>query len=106
MGDGGTPTCAYCGRPFEASGGVGRPRMYCRRSCRQRAFEQRRSGEDHAWFADRVRELSALVAGLEDQRDLVGDLIETLGEDVEDDRVGDLQQRLAAILAEARRRST
>jgi hypothetical protein len=33
--------CAWCGRPFAASGGLGRKARYCRRSHRQRAFEAR-----------------------------------------------------------------
>ena len=33
--------CAWCRRPVEQAGGPGRPRRYCRRSCRQRAFEAR-----------------------------------------------------------------
>lgn len=32
--------CAWCRRPIERRP-TGRPRLYCRRSCRQRAFEQR-----------------------------------------------------------------
>ncbi|WP_431777004.1 hypothetical protein [Streptomyces cucumeris] len=38
-GDGASP-CAWCGRPVRQSG-TGRPREYCRRSCRQRAYEER-----------------------------------------------------------------
>ncbi len=35
--------CAWCRRPIAApTAQTGRPRLYCRRSCRQRAFEQRR----------------------------------------------------------------
>lgn len=33
--------CAWCGRRFAPSGGPGRPRRYCKRSCRQRDFEAR-----------------------------------------------------------------
>ena len=32
--------CAWCGEPVRQSG-VGRSKDYCRRSCRQRAYEQR-----------------------------------------------------------------
>lgn len=38
----GEATCAWCGRPVD-EGGLGRRRRYCRRSCRQRAYEQRQS---------------------------------------------------------------
>ena len=37
--------CVWCGRPFPAKRGPGRPRRYCRRSHRQRAFEARRLAE-------------------------------------------------------------
>ena len=36
--------CGWCGRGMP-SGGNGRPRVYCKRSHRQRAFEARRLGE-------------------------------------------------------------
>jgi hypothetical protein len=36
----GAKACAWCGDPIKQTG-VGRSRDYCRRSCRQRAFEQR-----------------------------------------------------------------
>ena len=38
----GEASCAWCGRPVDEVG-TGRRRRYCRRSCRQRAYEQRRS---------------------------------------------------------------
>ena len=34
--------CRWCGRRFEAGAGAGRPRLYCRQSCRQRDYEARR----------------------------------------------------------------
>ena len=36
--------CAWCGGAIPETGGPGRPRRYCRRSHRQRAFEARRLG--------------------------------------------------------------
>lgn len=33
--------CRWCGRPFGVVAGPGRPREYCRRSCRQRDYEAR-----------------------------------------------------------------
>src|SRR5699024_898094 len=38
----GETSCAWCGRPVD-EGSSGRRRRYCRRSCRQRAYEQRQS---------------------------------------------------------------
>ncbi|NUO40571.1 MAG: hypothetical protein HOV82_00895 [Streptomyces sp.] len=40
----GAKLCAWCGSEIQQSG-VGRSRDYCRRSCRQRAYEQRRIDE-------------------------------------------------------------
>jgi len=37
-----TRACVWCGRKFEAPDGPGRPRLYCRQSCRQRDYEARR----------------------------------------------------------------
>ena len=34
--------CLWCGRKFVAPEGPGRPRVYCRQSCRQRDYEARR----------------------------------------------------------------
>lgn len=42
----GEVSCAWCGRPVD-EGSSGRRRRYCRRSCRQRAYEQRRSLRMH-----------------------------------------------------------
>jgi hypothetical protein len=33
--------CRWCGRGFEVAPGAGRPPEYCRRTCRQRAYEAR-----------------------------------------------------------------
>ena len=38
---GGARSCRWCGRPIAARGTTGRPRLYCKRSCRQREFESR-----------------------------------------------------------------
>lgn len=40
----GNKLCAWCGEPIRQSG-VGRSRDYCRRSCRQRAYEARQQRE-------------------------------------------------------------
>ncbi|MFJ4562100.1 hypothetical protein ACIP4Q_39345 [Streptomyces massasporeus] len=40
----GAKLCAWCGSAIRQSG-VGRSRDYCRRSCRQRAYEQRKVDE-------------------------------------------------------------
>jgi hypothetical protein len=53
LADDGTPAepgvaqlCRWCRRPVEQSG-RGRPRLYCKRSCRQRDFESRTKSSAH-----------------------------------------------------------
>jgi hypothetical protein len=38
--------CRWCGRRFEVTPGRGRPREYCRRSCRQRDYEARQRSSE------------------------------------------------------------
>jgi hypothetical protein len=40
------PACAWCGKPIDQGPGAGRPRRYCRRSCRQRDFEARKRARE------------------------------------------------------------
>jgi hypothetical protein len=39
------PRCGWCHRPFDQLPGAGRPRMFCSRSHRQRAYEARRRAD-------------------------------------------------------------
>ena len=41
-----TRRCRWCGRPFAPAEGPGRPREFCRRSCRQRDFEARQRARE------------------------------------------------------------
>ena len=49
-----SPPCEWCGRPLPAPARTGRPRTYCRQSCRQFAYESRRRGEALALGPDDV----------------------------------------------------
>ena len=74
--------CRWCARPFAVAPGPGRPRRYCRQSCRQRDYEARRQaadlglGEAHLVVArseldalhDRLYELEAAIEDVD--RDL------------------------------------
>ena len=46
--------CAWCGGELPTTQGAGRPRSYCRRSHRQRAFEARRAARTLQLDADEV----------------------------------------------------
>lgn len=92
--------CAHCGRPFAvAAGSVGRPRAYCRRSCRQRAYEARRHEGDLAWGGRRIVEMSRQLAELEDVVDGVRSVVDELRADVEDEVTVDAGRLLADLEA-------
>ena len=97
--------CEHCGRSLEASAGVGRPRKYCRRSCRQRAYERRRHQGDLAWGDARLVGMARELAELEDRLDRARDLVDQLRFDVEDGRPVDegVLADLGAQLSEAAR---
>src|SRR3954451_2295670 len=38
--------CGWCARRYQARGGPGRPRLFCKRSCRQRSYEARRRANE------------------------------------------------------------
>ena len=70
--------CPNCGRGFMANRGVGRPGKYCRRSCRQRAYEQRRHEGDQSWTEARVVALGLQLADLEDVVDQLAEVLDEL----------------------------
>lgn len=59
-------SCAWCGAELPSPASVGRPREYCSRSCRQRAYEHR-----HVGTADNATEQVVVVrrSQLDDLRD-------------------------------------
>lgn len=96
--------CSWCGRRLPDPAGTGRPRRYCRRSCRQRAFEARRRLDEMSWGEDRLRDL---LGRLDDQYVVlasVRDVVDEMERDVEDGRDWDtdtrdeLVRRLRALL--------
>jgi hypothetical protein len=95
--------CAWCRRPLPQPAASGRPRRYCRRSCRQRAFEHRRRVEElglsEAELVVTRRDLDALHDALY--------VLEAAVEDVERDLAAsrtrtDLEAALAWLLSAAR----
>ena len=89
--------CTYCHRPMEAASGVGRPRRYCRRSCRQRAFERRRRDRELAWGEDRVLELVHRHEQLSDRVAMVEDVVNELRQDLGDGVELDVDEVIARI---------
>lgn len=103
MVDEGPGRCAWCRRPLPPPTGSGRPRVYCRRSCRQRAFEHRRRldelGLSEAELVVARRDLDAMHDALY--------VLEAAVEDVERDLAesrtkADLEAALGWLLGAAR----
>jgi hypothetical protein len=82
---------------FAPNRGVGRPGKYCRRSCRQRAFEQRQHVGDQAWSDARLIRMSEQLAAHEDAIDRVRDLADELRADVADEQQIDGQELLERL---------
>ena len=86
-------TCGWCGRVLAKSGGPGRPRRYCRRSHRQRAYEARRlavrmglEGGEALVDADQLRSQRDLLWILESALEDVEHDVDEAGNDLEEFR--------------------
>jgi hypothetical protein len=95
--------CVWCGGAIEISGGAGRPRHYCRRSCRQRDFEARKRARELGLAESDLIVARQAMEGLDDLLFVLGCAIA----DVEGDLVLDgspdqLQRSLDWLLESAR----
>lgn len=96
--------CQWCGREIgTGNGGVGRPRLYCAQSCRQRAYEHRSALQRGGLPAD------AVVLSAAERDDLADRLFQVrcAAEDVatalaEAASPGELQLLVAELIATAR----
>ena len=68
--------CTWCGRAFAANPGRGRPRLYCRVSHRQRAYEARRAAALRRLGPD---EVVLPRHGWESMRDALAQLTDVAG---------------------------
>ena len=76
--------CAFCRRAMPERSNVGRPRRYCRRSCRQRAFERRRRTTELSWGDERTAQLTERLALQGDRLAHVSDVVSELRMDLAD----------------------
>jgi hypothetical protein len=97
--------CAWCGRAFAAGTGPGRPRLYCKRACRQRDYEARRRAEE---LGLEEHELVVTRETLESLRDRLFVLEQTIADadvdlaDTEARRAPELRRILDYVLDAAR----
>ena len=96
--------CGWCGRRLPERAGPGRPRLFCRQSCRQRSFEARQRA-DEAGLSE--SELIVTKAELDELRDALY-VLEAAVEDVDrdvgsgDDDPAEVKRALDWLLAAAR----
>lgn len=59
--------CRWCQRPFDGRDGPGRPREYCRRSCRQRDYEARQRAAERGLDETEIIVARARIDALNDR---------------------------------------
>jgi len=94
--------CRWCGRAFEPTAGAGRPRQYCKRSCRQRDYESRQRTSE---LGLGEHELIVTRQELNELRDRLYVLAETLKDveqDLTDDEADDERRHLNVLLYAAK----
>ncbi len=95
--------CRWCARPFPVTPGPGRPKEFCRRSCRQRDYEARQRATEVGLSE---HELVLTRQAMDELRDRLY-VLEAAIEDVERDLVGnptkaDYREAIDWLLAAAR----
>lgn len=95
--------CAWCGRPLEQEEGPGRPKRYCRRSCRQRDFEARRRARELGLAESDLIVARRQVEGLDDMLFVLGCAIADVEADLAVDGSREQLRRSVDWLLEAAR---
>jgi hypothetical protein len=90
--------CAWCGTRFKGNEGPGRPRLYCRRSCRQRDYEARLRAAE---LGVGERELVVTRQQLEEIRDRVF-VLSCAIQDWDQAEASDRRRTLNEVIAAAR----
>ena len=94
--------CAWCGRRFEASSGPGRPRQYCKRSCRQRDYEARRKASERGLDEDELIITRTELNELRDRLFVLSETVKDVEADLTDDAADDERRLLNVLLYAAR----
>ncbi|QKT07350.1 hypothetical protein HUN08_09220 [Gordonia sp. X0973] len=99
--------CAWCGREIVDATTLGRRRKYCRRSCRQRAYEQRTLTAGTAIPEDAVimrpEEVRDLADRLFELRCAAEDMATAVREEADATELGGLAQTLVDLAVAAER---
>lgn len=76
--------CAWCGAGFRPTPGPGRPRWYCQRSHRQRAYEARQLATAHQLGPDDVLMSASLLGEIQDAVYVLEAALEDIDRDLAD----------------------
>jgi hypothetical protein len=90
--------CRWCGRGFEPTPGPGRPRQFCRRSCRQRDYEARRRAAERGLDEDELIVTRAELNELRDRLYVLGETVKDVEADLTDDEADDERRLLNVLL--------
>jgi len=96
--------CAWCGRGYDASAGPGRPRRYCKASCRQRDYESRRRSAELGLNEGELVVTRAELEGLRDRLYVLRCAVEDVDRDLAErgDDLDDVRGALEWLLDAAR----
>jgi hypothetical protein len=97
--------CQWCGRPYEALAGPGRPRRYCKRSCRQRDYEARRRAGELGLGENELIVTRQELNELKDKLYVLGETVKDVEKDLTDDDQDD-ERRLLNVLLYAAKQAT
>ena len=95
--------CQWCGEEIGNLGNIGRPRQYCRQSCRQRAHLARKLAAAHELRPDEVVVHRARLAELQDRLYALQAALEDVEHDLEEaDGPENVRKALDWLIAAAR----
>ena len=96
------PRCRWCGRGFEPASGPGRPREFCKRSCRQRDYEARRRASERGLDEDELILSRSELNELRDRLYVLAETVKDVEADLTDDEADDERRLLNVLLYAAK----
>jgi hypothetical protein len=97
--------CRWCGRAFAPAPGAGRPRQYCKRSCRQRDYESRRHTSELGLGEHELVVTRQELNELRDRLYVLAETVKDVEKDLTDDEADD-ERRLLNVLLYAAKQAT
>src|SRR5689334_23528820 len=95
--------CKWCGRPITTTASTGRPREYCKRSCRQRDYEARRRAAELGLGEHELVVAREELEGTRDRLYVLACAIEDVERDVGDEAaLNDVREALGWLLDAAK----